>query len=367
MPEQLTNYQCPNCNGPLRFDPVSSKLKCDSCGSTFTVDEIDKVFFEKNQEAISVDAEKKQQENAELLQWNEEEAKNMRAYNCPSCGAQLISDANTAATRCPYCGNPTVVPAQFEGSLKPDYVIPFKLIKEDAVKELKNFYKGKPFLPKAFTESNHIEEIKGVYVPFWLFDADADGEVRYNATKVRMWSDSEYDYTETKYYRLYRKGHVRFENIPVDGSSKMPDDMMESIEPYDLKDAVDFQTAYLAGFLADKYDVDADSSIERANTRVKKSTEDAFMTNCGKYDTVTCEDSAVQIQNGTAKYALYPVWILNTKWKGENYSFAMNGQTGKFVGNLPENKSLVYLYYVVITLLGSVLAYIVILIMSWGK
>ena len=98
MPEQLTNYQCPNCNGPLRFDPVSSKLKCDSCGSTFTVDEIDKVFFEKNQEAVSVDAEKKQQENAELLQWDEEEAKNMRAYNCPSCGAQLISDANTAAT-----------------------------------------------------------------------------------------------------------------------------------------------------------------------------------------------------------------------------------------------------------------------------
>lgn len=113
--------------------------------------------------------------------------------------------------------------------------------------------------------------------------------------------------------------------------------------------------------------MDADSSIDRANARVKKSTEDAFMTNCGKYDTVTCEDSAVQIQNGTAKYALYPVWILNTKWRGENYSFAMNGQTGKFVGNLPENKSLVYLYYVVVTLLGSVLAYIVILILSWGK
>lgn len=142
---------------------------------------------------------------------------------------------------------------------------------------------------------------------------------------------------------------------------------MESIEPYDLSDAVDFQTAYLAGFLADKYDVDAQSSIDRANTRVKKSTEDAFMTKCGKYDTVTCEDSAVQIQNGTAKYALYPVWVLNTKWKGETYSFAMNGQTGKFVGNLPENKSLVYLYYVVVTILGSILAYIVILILSWGK
>ena len=359
----MQEYKCPCCGGAIEFNSAVQKMKCPYCDTEFEMDTLkgyDKELKEEAEDDMTWDT-------TAGGEWQDGETDGLHSYVCNSCGGEIVGDDTMAATSCPFCGNPVVLMGQFKGDLRPDYIIPFKLDKKAAKAGFEKHLSGKRLLPKVFKSQNHIEEIKGVYVPFWLFDADADGEVRYNATKVRMWSDSEYDYTETKYYRLYRKGHVRFENIPVDGSSKMPDDMMESIEPYDLKDAVDFQTAYLAGFLADKYDVDADSSIERANTRVKKSTEDAFMTNCGKYDTVTCEDSAVQIQNGTAKYALYPVWILNTKWKGENYSFAMNGQTGKFVGNLPENKSLVYLYYVVVTLLGSVLAYIVILIMSWGK
>lgn len=358
----LQEFKCPCCNGAISFDTKLQKMKCPYCDTEFSLETLQQYDSVKIEEEDQFEWDVKPGQ-----EWAENETDGLLTYVCNSCGGEIVADENMAAASCPFCGSPIVVKEKLGGVLKPDLVIPFKLDKKAAKEGLKQHYKGKTLLPKEFKSENHIEEIKGVYVPFWLFDADADGEVRYNATKVRMWSDSEYDYTETKYYRLYRKGHVRFENIPVDGSSKMPDDMMESIEPYDLKDAVDFQTAYLAGFLADKYDVDADSSIDRANTRVKKSTEDAFMTNCGKYDTVTCEDSAVQIQNGTAKYALYPVWILNTKWKGESYSFAMNGQTGKFVGNLPENKSLVYLYYVVVTLLGSVLAYIVILILSWGK
>ena len=358
----LQEFKCPCCNGAISFDTKLQKMKCPYCDTEFTLETLQQYDSVKIEEEDQFEWDVKPGQ-----EWDENETEGLRTYVCNSCGGEIVADENMAASSCPFCGSPIVVKEKLGGVLKPDLVIPFKLDKKAAKEALKKHYKGKTLLPKEFKSENRIEEIKGIYVPFWLFDADADGEVRYKATKVRMWSDSEYDYTETKYYRLYRKGHVRFENIPVDGSSKMPDDMMESIEPYDLKDAVDFQTAYLAGFLADKYDVDADSSIDRANTRVKKSTEDAFMTNCGKYDTVTCEDSAVQIQNGTAKYALYPVWVLNTKWKGETYSFAMNGQTGKFVGNLPENKSLVYLYYVVVTILGSILAYIVILIMSWGK
>ena len=85
-----------------------------------------------------------------------------------SCGAELICDENTAATSCPYCGNPTVVPGQFSGQLRPDFIIPFKLSKEDAVKALKDHYKGKIFLPKSFTQENHVQEIQGIYVPFWM-------------------------------------------------------------------------------------------------------------------------------------------------------------------------------------------------------
>lgn len=141
---------------------------------------------------------------------------------------------------------------------------------------MQRHYKGKKLLPKIFKKENHIDEIKGVYVPFWLFDADADADIRYKATRVRTWSDSDYDYTETSYYSIGRSGDIGFDRVPVDGSSKMPDDLMESIEPFKFEDAVDFKTAYLAGYLADKYDVTAEQSIDRANERIKRSTEDAF-------------------------------------------------------------------------------------------
>ena len=108
---------------------------------------------------------------------------------------------------------------------------------------------------------------------------------------------------------------------------------------YDFTGAVDFQTAYLAGFLVDKYDVDSEQSIERANERIKKSTENAFASTVQGYSTVIPESTSIRLQNGKAKYALYPVWLLNTTWNGQRYTFAMNGQTGKFVGDLPLDKS----------------------------
>ena len=260
------------------------------------------------------------------------------SYVCKSCGGEIVGDKTTAATSCPFCGNPVVMMGQFSGSLKPDYVIPFQVDKKAAKAALKQHYGGKRLLPKVFKDQNHIDEIKGIYVPVWLFNADADANIRYKATKVRAWSDSNYNYTETSFYAISRGGKIGFERVPVDGSTKMDDALMESIEPYDFTCAVDFQTAYLAGFLADKYDVDSEQSIERANERIKKSTENAFASTVQGYSTVIPESTSIRLQNGKAKYALYPVWLLNTTWNGQRYTFAMNGQTGKFVGDLPLDK-----------------------------
>ena len=119
----------------------------------------------------------------------------------------------------------------------------------------------------------------------------------------------------------------------------MADDLMESIEPYDFKDAVDFNTAYLSGYLADKYDEDAEFCIPRANERVKRSTEEAFADTAIGYTSLIPDYSSVRLQQGKTRYALYPVWLLNTKWNGKQYTFAMNGQTGKLVGDLPMDKA----------------------------
>ena len=349
----LQEYKCPCCGGAIAFDSKIQKMKCPYCDTEFEMDAL-KGYDAELQNEQTDDMEWDTSAGSE---WQEGETDGLRTYVCKSCGGEIVGDANTAATSCPFCDNPIVMMGQFSGSLKPDLVIPFKLDKKAAKEGLMKHLTGKRLLPKIFKDQNHIDEIKGVYVPFWLFDTDVDAKVRYKATKIRTWSDSDYNYTQTSYYMVHRGGSVGFEYVPVDGSTKMADDLMESIEPFNCREAVDFQTAYLAGYLADKYDVTAEESIDRANERVKKSTEQAFAETVIGYDTVVAENTSVQFHGGKAKYALYPVWLLNTTWNGNKYTFAMNGQTGKFVGNLPTDKGAYVRWFVGLTAGISVAAF----------
>ena len=355
MPASITNYQCPNCSGPLHFSSEDQKLKCDYCGSLFTVEEAAALFQEKNDAAAAADIEEQQQEAAEINQWSEEEAKKLRAYSCPSCGAELICDKNTAATSCPYCGNPTVVPSQFKGALKPDYILPFKMNKDQAVSRLKEYYKGKIMLPKAFSDENHIEEIKGVYVPFWLYDGRAAADLSYRGDRVFTQTTPNETITTTEHYRIQRSGTVSFEKVPADASSKMPDELMDAIEPFDYKDMVPFDMSYLPGYLADKYDVSAESDAERADVRMKNSAINEIRSTITGYTSLIAENEHINIHPGHVHYAFLPVWMLSTKWNGENYLFAMNGQTGKFIGDLPVDNKRFWMFFAIYALIGMLI------------
>mgnify|MGYP003223262091 CR=1 FL=1 len=332
----LQEYKCPCCGGAITFDSKIQKMKCPYCDTEFEMDAL-KGYDAELQNEQTDDMEWDTSAGSE---WQEGEADGLRTYVCKSCGGEIVGDANMAATSCPFCDNPIVMMGQFAGALKPDLVIPFKLDKKAAKEGLKKHLTGKRLLPKIFKDQNHIDEIKGIYVPFWLFDTNVDATVRYRATKVRMWSDSDYDYTETSHFMVHRGGSIGFENVPVDGSTKMADDLMESIEPFNISGAVDFQTAYLAGYLADKYDVSEKESINRAHDRMKKSAEEVLADTVKGYASVVPENTNVNISGGKAQYALYPVWILNTTWKDKKYIFAMNGQTGKMTGDLPIDRGI---------------------------
>ena len=330
----LQEFKCPCCDGAIEFDSTLQKMKCPYCDAEFEMDALQAYQNDLNetpQENMSWDT-------AAGSEWTEGETEGLRVYTCNTCGGEIVADESTGASECPFCGNPVIMTGQFAGALKPDLVIPFKVDKKSAIAALQNHYKGKLLLPKVFKDQNHIKEVKGLYVPVWLFDTDADAFVRYKATRTRTWSDSQYRYTETSHYSVTRGGGIGFENVPVDGSTKMDDTLMESIEPFNIADAVDFQTAYLSGFLADKYDVDAEASIARANERIKSSTEDAFASTVQGYTSVVPVSSTINLQNGRARYALYPVWILNTQWNGQKFTFGINGQTGKIAGDLPMDK-----------------------------
>ncbi len=341
----LQEYKCPCCGGAITFDSSLQKMKCPYCDTEFEMEAL--LGYDEDLKNEGVDELEWHTDAGSA--WTADEENRLRSYVCHSCGGEIIADDTTAASECPYCGNPVVMMEQLKGNLRPDYVIPFKLDKTAAKEGLKQHLTGKFLLPKVFKSENHLDDIKGIYVPVWLFNADADADIRYRATRVTVWSDARYNYTRTDHYSIYRAGHLGFDHVPVDGSTKMADDIMESVEPYDFSDAVDFQTAYLAGYLADKYDVDAEHSVTRANQRVKESTEDAFKDTVEGYATVTAENASVRLKNGESKYALYPVWILNTTYRGQKYTFAMNGQTGKFVGNLPTDNAKLWLTRLLMT------------------
>ena len=329
----MANLQlkCPCCGGALEFNDKTQTTVCPYCDSQFTAADL-KAYTD---ELASQGQEDTSWDESMVQAFTNEEKKGIKIYSCDSCGGEVIVEETTSSTTCPYCGNNLLVAKELSGDLKPNYVIPFKNDKEVVKENLKKFFKKKPLLQGSFSKENVIEEIKPLYVPFWLFDADVDGKVNYKGETTRTWSDADYDYKETKYYSITRGGVIAFDHVPVDGSKKMEDQLMESIEPYDFSEAKEFNAAYLAGIAADRYDVDKDVTFNRATERFRDGTVVAFMSDIKGYENVRVSESTLQFSNTNACYALYPVWILNTKWKDKSFRFAVNGQTGKIAGNLP--------------------------------
>ena len=351
MADQITNYKCPACSGPLHFAAKSGQMECEFCGSAFSVQEIEERYAEADAKAAQAKAEadsRPASDNEWAVtdeRWNGE---GMKSYSCPSCGATLVCDDNLAASSCPYCGNPTIVPGQFADMLKPDLVIPFKLEKDDALEALKKHYGKRYLLPQAFKNANHLDEVKGVYVPFWLYDGKATGDCVYEAVKSETKRQGDEEITTREIYQAERKGTLSFEKIPADASTKMDDNLMESIEPYKYEDLKPFSKAYLTGYLADKYDVEAKDDAPRAIKRAKESTKNALRNDVKGYTSVTAKTENINVKQGKAYYAMLPVWLLTTRWNGQNYTFAMNGQTGKMVGDLPINKPKMWITILVV-------------------
>jgi len=395
MPLQTTNYLCPSCNGALRYDGEKG-LVCDYCGSTFTPAEVEQIYAERQaaedakaaeargdeaavpqqaaqaqQPAVGPDgqpvaaqAQATPQQTAaqasaaevagmhntapaasedpiqaylERSQWTDAEEEGMCSYQCPSCGASLITDEATAVTSCPYCGNPTVLPGTLSGALKPDLVIPFKVNKDKAIQIVKDFYSGKRYLPSAFVSQNHLQEIQGVYVPFWLFTARADGSAQFQANIVRTRRDAANQYITTETYRLDRSGNMTFERVPVDASTRMPDAHMDAIEPFDYSELKEFSVGYLPGYVTERYDQDAKTCEERAHKRIKQSMTNVLANSAtGEgFSDISCVGASATCTTTEVKYALLPVWMLHTTWNDTDFLFAVNGQTGKAIGDLP--------------------------------
>lgn len=360
METQTVNYKCPSCGGPLHFDSSSGRLKCDYCLSSYTPDEIEVMYGDKqDKKASKQEVEFDEDSQADVLtrkedeitvggKWDSstipsdwgEDSENMVAYTCPSCGGEILAEASTAATSCPYCGNPTIIPSQISGTARPQYIIPFKLDQKAAQEAYKKHCKGKFLLPKTFAQASTIEKLRGIYVPFWLFDSHVSGDYNFLGEMVTSNREGDYIVTRTRQFSIRRSLEVGFRHIPTDASRNMPDDLMDSLEPYDYSQMQTFSTSYLPGYLADRSDVSIEESSDRARNRAVESAQNIAFRDAQKgiYTRVLPYGSRVAFERGEVHYALLPVYTLKVNWNGKSYLYAMNGETGKFVGDLPVDK-----------------------------
>jgi len=340
---EVLSFKCPCCTAALTYSGGTGELTCEYCGASFTVEQAQAAQAAEAADAASSD-----------MTWTtaapsviRDEDGKVSGYVCSSCGAEMVADESTAATECPYCGNNAIIHQSFDGLFRPDVVIPFAVDKAAAQEALRAFYHGKKLLPKSFTETSRLENITGLYVPFWLMSCHAEGYGEFEGTRSRHWEDAQFVYMRRDFYRAVRHAEMDFDRIPADASTQMDDATMDSLEPYDLAQAKPYDAAYFSGYLADRYDVDAAAAQPRATERV----ENTFMQHveaaaARDYETVSLKNRALRLTDTKTEYAMLPVWMLSTKYEDKVYSFAMNGQSGKVAGSLPVDKGKYYKYFV---------------------
>jgi DNA-directed RNA polymerase subunit RPC12/RpoP len=308
----ILHYKCPSCGSDMRFDSESSELSCQSCGRHENIENYPEELVTTN--------------------FSADEA---NEYHCENCGAVLITTPETAATRCSYCGAAVVIAARLSGQLAPAKVIPFTISKEEAMAAFQKWCRKGLLTPKDFMTADRIKSITGIYVPFWLFDLNSKVQVSAECTKVRTYTQGDYIYTETKYYDAFRDINLDYLKIPVDASVKMSDELMDKLEPYPYDQLKDFKTPYLAGYMAEKYNYTDEELLPRAKDKISGYIEAYIASTFSGYHSTHIKTKHIDTRNVKSNYVLLPVWMISYDFKNLDYTFAMNGQTGKVVGKPP--------------------------------
>lgn len=339
----VISFKCPNCDGELIFDPATQKYKCEYCISIFTQEELDNMQREESTEgevgASSAYEETEQERDTESANVNEASETEAKVYTCPSCGAEIVTDATTAATFCYYCHNPVILGGRLEGAFLPDKIIPFEIPKEEAVKRFLEFVGRKKFVPKAFFSKQQIESISGVYFPYWNYSTKIEGELSGEAKKLRSWTTGNIRYTETKFYQVRRKGMVTLTNMTENALQKANADLARGVMPYDFDKMQDFHMGYLSGFFAEKRDIEKDGLKGKLETEARTYAERMLRETIDNYNSVSIANSNMRLRIENWAYCLLPVWTITYKGNdGKIYYYSMNGQTGEVCGNLPVDR-----------------------------
>ncbi len=342
-------YKCPNCGGPLSFNPDKQMFSCQYCLSDFQPQQIQAMYAQNEQSETYDEKEIKAQERRAAR--GEGDGDDLVGYTCPSCGAEVVTTATTAATNCFYCQSPVVLGSRLSDAFKPDRVVPFALSKDKAVETFLKLCGKKKFLPAGFTSKKQVEKMQGVYFPYWYLDEQLSGALTARGKKERSWTQGNRRYTETTIFRLFRAGDMQIMNVFERALKSNSREMLQSVHPFDLSKAQPFAMSYLSGFSAEKRDIEQAEAAPILDERIKGYAEQLLKDTINGYQGVTTESFNHKVFNKRWNYTLLPVWIVTYKFNGEILPYAINGQTGKIYGSLPVAMGKLVLWAAIIAIL----------------
>lgn len=338
---ESVSHKCPSCNAVLTFSPKKQLWQCEYCGQEFKLEDL-KINQEKYNKK-----ETKEVEEIDVLTEGDYDL-----YRCSNCGAELVTDKDTTATFCVYCKNTAIIKDRLVGKFEPELIIPFNKTLDEAKEEFVKLRKKYLLMPNEFAKKENIEEIRGIYIPFWLFSGSSEGGIDATGTKVKVWHSGDYRYEKTDTYQIIREGNIFIERVPNDGAIKFDDALMNSIEPFDYSKLVDFNPSYLSGFLSEKYDLSSEEAKKIATKRMKETVKKTLVNDVKGFGAIKINRNYIKFPKIDVEYALLPVYLLNIKYKGKLYPYAMNGESGKLIGDIPRDPLKVILFLLVITLVS---------------
>lgn len=324
------SYKCPNCDGPLTLDPATGLLQCDYCGSSFTEEQVDAPDGQQDswQEPEDPGAP---EPNAEQQAYSQQ----AQVYSCPSCGAQIITDATTAATTCVFCHNPVVLSQQVSGELAPDHIIPFAVTDEAAANIFQRWCKSKLFLDPKFVHQAKKARFTGIYYPYWIVDALFSSDVQAQGRKQRVWRQGNTEYTEHSTYQVQRSGRVHFWDFLIPALTDEETILVQLVYPYDFSARKPFSMGFLSGFFARRRTRDDQVAMDIARTQLTPEAQRQIVQGITGVGAVSVQSHQEQVLSSRTDYTLVPAWVMSVDYRGKNYRCLINGQTGQIAGDLP--------------------------------
>ncbi|MBQ0027652.1 MAG: hypothetical protein KBS96_03510 [Lachnospiraceae bacterium] len=300
-------FKCKNCGGNILYNPEKGTMCCPHCES-----------LESEDKLVSTEY----------------------MVSCANCGAPMDGAIKqfTSATKCLNCGTYVILDERVEGDLRPEFVLPFRISRNKAIDLLRDEFGKRIFTPSAFLNKASVDKIEGSYIPFFMYDYDTYSRYQGVGTKVRTWTSGGYEYTETSYYDIYREMKADFDMVPVDASDAMEDGLMDLLEPFNYAGLEQFNEKYMSGFMGEMYNQPEEALAPRAIDKIAKAVDGLLNGSISGYSTVTKVNKNTDLKKKNVHYALLPVWEYVFSFRGVDYKFHVNGETGKVVGRTPVDK-----------------------------